>query len=138
MIRTNKAAWQPAKKTASLEVKSAPYTPPSENEIVIKNAAVAISPIDWEIQQKGDLMSTWLNYPFVIGTDATGEVVEVGKAVTRFQVGDRVVGFTRGVDQKINDPAQGAFQECTVLHTDSSRIFLALYPMKVLASSRWV
>lgn len=73
MPRTNKAVCQPAKKATPLEVKYAPCTPPSENEkSSIKNAAVAINPIDWEIQQKGDLMFTWLDYPFVLGTGVTG------------------------------------------------------------------
>ena len=33
----NTAAWQTAPKVKPLEVKSAPYTSPRENEIVIKN-----------------------------------------------------------------------------------------------------
>jgi NADPH:quinone reductase-like Zn-dependent oxidoreductase len=43
---SNAAAWLVAKH-AKLEVKSAPYTSPREDEIVIKNHAVAINPIDW-------------------------------------------------------------------------------------------
>jgi NADPH:quinone reductase-like Zn-dependent oxidoreductase len=43
---SNAAAWLVAKH-AKLVVKSAPYTSPREDEIVIKNQAVAINPIDW-------------------------------------------------------------------------------------------
>ena len=42
----NTAAWLVEKK-GRLEVKEAPYTPPRENEIVVRNHAVAINPVDW-------------------------------------------------------------------------------------------
>lgn len=48
----NTAAWLTAKQ-ANLEIKPAPYTHPREDEIVVKNHAVAINPIDWLIQVKG-------------------------------------------------------------------------------------
>jgi NADPH:quinone reductase-like Zn-dependent oxidoreductase len=114
----NSAAYQPGKKAINLNVSSAAYTSPPENCIVIQNHAVAINPIDWLIQQKGDLMYTHLKYPFVLGLDVAGEVVEVGKNVKRFQVGDRVLGFCRGVDEKVNSSAEGAFQNYTVLQAD--------------------
>jgi len=98
-----------------MELKTAPYTPAAPDMIVVKTHAIAINPIDWLIAQKGDIMYTWLKYPFVLGMDVAGEVVEVGKNVTRFRVGDRVTGLARGSDEKINDPAQGAFQEYVVL-----------------------
>ena len=91
---TNTAAWIGAKQ-AKLEVRSAPYTPPRDNEIVIKNHAVAVNPIDWIIQVAGNLLYTWVKYPFVLGSDLAGEVVEVGNAVTRFKVGDRILGRPR-------------------------------------------
>ncbi|KAH8705819.1 putative alcohol dehydrogenase [Talaromyces proteolyticus] len=112
---SNRAAYQPGQKAPSLEVQDAPYTSAEADKIVVKNGAVAINPIDWLIQSRGDIMFTHLVYPFVLGSDVAGEVVEVGKNVTRFKVGDRVVGFTRGTDQKINDPAEGGFQLYTVL-----------------------
>ena len=42
---SNNAVWLPAKR-ARLEVKPAPYTTPRENEIVVKNHAVAVNPIE--------------------------------------------------------------------------------------------
>ncbi len=109
---TNSAAWLGAKR-ATLEVKPAPYTPPRENEIVVKNHAVAINPLDWMIQVAGVLR--WIRYPFVLGSDLAGEVVEVGKAVTRFNAGDRVLGHAVGTDKKRNTSAEGAFQAYTVV-----------------------
>jgi len=113
-ILSNEAAWLPAA-GARLEMKPAPYTPPRENEIVVKNYAVAINPIDWIVQSAGDIVVPWIKGPFILGSDTAGEVVEVGKSVTRFRVGDRVLGHAIGTDQKRNRSAEGSFQTYTVL-----------------------
>lgn len=76
---------------------------------------MAINPIDWFIQDMGKMMFSWLKYPFIFGMDVSGEVVEVGPGVTRFKVGDRVLGHANGTDQKYNSPPHGAFQTYTVL-----------------------
>ena len=110
----NTAAWIVAKQ-AKLEVKSAPYTHPREGEIVIKNHAVVINPIDWIIQAAGNIVFSWIKYPFILGSDLAGEVIEVGKGVTRFSVGDRVLAHAVGTDKKRNSPAEGSFQEYTVV-----------------------
>ncbi|MEP9360063.1 alcohol dehydrogenase catalytic domain-containing protein [Sphingomonas sp. KR3-1] len=54
-------------------------------------------------------------YPFVLGSDVAGEVAEVGAGVTRFAVGDRVVGHAVGSDKARNCAAEGAFQSHVVL-----------------------
>jgi len=111
---TNTAAWLMSSH-APLEVKPAPYTSPKENQIVIKNCAVAINPVDWVKRDTGSMVFPWIKCPFILGTDVAGEVVEIGHGVTRFQVGDRVVGLASGQEEKINDPAQSGFQKYTVL-----------------------
>ncbi len=111
---TNTAAWLTAKQT-KLEVKPAPYTQPHEGEIVVKNYAMAVNPLDWVIQIAGNFAFSWLKYPFILGADLAGEVVEVGKGVTRFSIGDRVLAHAVGTDKKRNSAAEGAFQEYTVV-----------------------
>ncbi len=110
----NTAAWLPAKQ-ARLEVGAAPYPHPGAGEIVVANRAVAINPIDWIIQIIGSLVFRWIKYPFVLGADLAGEVVEVGDGVTRFRVGDRVLGHAVGTDKKRNSAAEGSFQNFTVV-----------------------
>lgn len=122
-MHSNSAAWLTATK-APLEIKSAPYTSPKDNEIVIKNGAVAINPIDWMKGQSdmGGMIFSWIKLPFVLGEDVAGEVVEVGSAVTRFRAGDRVVAHAVGAEEKYNTSAYSAFQTYTVLldHMTSS------------------
>jgi len=111
---SNKAVWLPAKR-AEFEIKSAPYTAPRENEIVVRNRAVAMNGIDWMTQSMGDIFFPWTKYPFVVGSDVAGEVVQVGSGVTRFKKDDRVLGHAVGADKKRNSAAEGAFQEYTIL-----------------------
>ncbi|KAJ5625447.1 oxidoreductase [Penicillium lagena] len=112
----NSAAWLTSNKARPLQVKSAPYTRPREAEIVIRNYATAINPIDWRIQDMGTaMMYKWIEYPCILGSDVAGEVVEVGPQVTRFKVGDRVVGQAVGKAEIRNRDAEGAFQLYVVL-----------------------
>jgi NADPH:quinone reductase-like Zn-dependent oxidoreductase len=106
----NTAAWLTAAKAKPLEVKPSDYTSPGENEIVIKNGALAINPVDWKIQ---DYAFFPLKYPAILGEDVAGTVVDVGSSVSRFSNCDRVLGHALGLaTQKASD---GAFQEYTVV-----------------------
>ena len=81
----------------------------------MRNRAVATNPLDWLLQSIGDIIFPWVRYPFVLGSDLAGEVVEVGSGVSRFRVGDRVLGHAAGSDKQRNRAAEGAFQDHTVL-----------------------
>lgn len=50
---SNRAAWIKEKGQKPLQVDSAPYEKPEPGEIVVKNAAVAINPVDWKVQDYG-------------------------------------------------------------------------------------
>ncbi|TVY37332.1 Dehydrogenase [Lachnellula subtilissima] len=108
---SNTAAWLEKVGAIPLDVKSAPYTSPTEHQIVIKSKAVAINPADWAIQVKGNILFPWLAYPYIGGSDVAGEVCEIGSGVTRFKVGDRVLGLALC----LSGTSEGAFQEYTVL-----------------------
>ena len=110
----NTAAWLSTKQSP-LQVGPAPYTPPKADEIVVRNLAVSMNPMDWIKQVAGDFLFNWIKYPFVLGSDSAGQVVEVGSAVTRFKVGDRVLGHAVGTDPKRNSASEGSFQTYTVL-----------------------
>ncbi len=110
----NSAAWLIAKRTR-FEVKAASYTRPRPDELVVRNHAVGINPIDWIKQCSGNMLFSWVKYPFVLGSDLAGEVVQVGSGVTRFKVGDRVLAHAVGVDKKRNSAPEGSFQDYTVV-----------------------
>jgi NADPH:quinone reductase-like Zn-dependent oxidoreductase len=110
----NAAAWITAR-NARLAVGPAPYTSPGSGQIVVRNHAVAVNPLDWIIQVAGTLAYRWLNYPTVLGSDLAGVVVETGPGVARFQVGDRVLAHAVGTDKDSNRAAEGAFQQYTVV-----------------------
>jgi len=87
---TNHAAYLVEAEKNPLEVGEAPYPSPDPGTVVIKNHAVAINPVDWKLQDHADIP---LKYPFILGEDAAGEVVEVGSGVTNVTKGQRVIGF---------------------------------------------
>lgn len=105
----------PANKAAYLEVaegpfvvRDAPYEKPGPGEVVVKNGAVALNPMDWMIQDMGTKIPFPKSYPAVIGTDVAGEVYEIGEGVTGFEKGDRVIGKANWFRTARNQ--DGAFQ----------------------------
>lgn len=102
-------------KRSPFTIAPAPFPQVQAGELVIRTRAIAVNPFDRLIQTSGDLMTPFLSYPAVLGTDVAGEVIAVGKGVTRFAVGDRVLGFASGTDKTRNRAAEGAFQACVVL-----------------------
>lgn len=86
----NVAAWQLKSKDRTLTVSKADYTSPPKNHVSIKVIDVAINPIDWILQDDPpDAFN--VDYPAVFGQDVAGEIVEVGKDVEDFRVGQRVI-----------------------------------------------
>lgn len=101
----NEAAWIVAEKARPLEVRAGPTPAPNADEVVIKVAYAAVNPTDFKVSKRNpcvnksaqyvqmqDLAYLPLQYPFVIGADVSGTVVQVGSNVTRFRVGQRVLG----------------------------------------------
>jgi len=88
---SNYAAWLKLPK-AQLEVDDAPKAIAGPEEIMIKNAFVAINPVDWKVQARSPPPPIH-HYPSILGQDIAGEVVEVGLGVTRVRVGDRVIAY---------------------------------------------
>jgi NADPH:quinone reductase-like Zn-dependent oxidoreductase len=111
---TNQAAWLLAKHQP-LQVQDAPYTAPRGDEVLVRNRAVAVNPVDWMKPYIGDLMFRWIKYPFVLGSDLAGEVAAVGEAVTDLKVGDRVLAMAAGSCQQRARAAEGAFQAYTLV-----------------------
>lgn len=60
---------------------------PATGELLVKINATALNPVDWKIRAYNFLITEW---PGIVGTDAAGEVEEIGEGVIGFARGDRV------------------------------------------------
>lgn len=113
MKYVNYAAWLLAPE-APLEVATAPLPSADDlgdDEIIIKNHAAAINPVDWKIRDAPPGGNRFgIAYPFVLGEDVAGEVLHVGAGAAHlFQRGDRVLGYAMALGPK-GGPAYGGFQ----------------------------
>ena len=74
-------------KAGPLFVHSVAKPVPRAGEVLVKIESAALNPVDWKMQAVGPSTQ---KYPAVLGTDASGTIVEVGEGVTDRAVGDRV------------------------------------------------
>ena len=95
---------------AQITVEERPIPTPKTGELLVKNSAVAINPVDWKIQGGGFIIT---KYPNVLGSDVAGTVEAVGSGVEHFKEGDRVTGFAAVIGTNNSD--DGAFQQYTIL-----------------------
>ncbi|KAM5356765.1 hypothetical protein ACJ41O_003411 [Fusarium nematophilum] len=79
-------------KGATHVISNRSLSPLASGEVAIKITATAINPVDWKIRDYGAFIKEW---PTVLGSDASGEVVALGPDASRFAVGDRV--FFQGI-----------------------------------------
>ncbi|KAE8351946.1 chaperonin 10-like protein [Aspergillus coremiiformis] len=125
MPPSNCASWLMVKQPPVNVVDAAPYTSPSVNELVIKNKAIALNPVDIGIQKLGILLE---HYPAISGCDVAGEVVEVHPSLAdEYTVGDRVVGAADCLSRKDDKYCYSGFQEYVVLKLP----FIAKIPKEV-------
>lgn len=84
---------------------------PGPDEMLCSVAAVALNPIDAKIIDYSPV-------PGVGGYDFSGTVVKIGENVKRFQPGDRVFGFTFGLNP--DNLASGSFSNLVLATEDLS------------------
>jgi len=81
-----------------------PTPKPGPAQCLIKVAAVDMNPIDTYI--RSGMIAAELSFPYILGRDLAGRVVESGRDVKRFKPGDRVWVTGQGVAER-----QGTFAE---------------------------
>jgi len=109
MSQSNQAAWFDAV-GERFSVREAPSGKPGHGEVLVRNHAVAVNPVDWKMQDSGFFIKS---YPTILGNDVAGRVSEVGEGVTDFKEGDRVLAHPLGLVN--GKTAQAAFQLYTVV-----------------------
>ncbi|OAP62420.1 hypothetical protein AYL99_04623 [Fonsecaea erecta] len=109
MAPSNRAAWLRELKSP-FQVGPSEIGKPGPGEVLVRNRAVAMNPVDW-MMQDGAYPAGSL--PRILGNDVSGVVVEVGEGVTQFHKGQRVLAHAIGLPT--NEPRHGGFQEYTVV-----------------------
>ena len=88
MTETNRAAVLTGLKT--LEFREVPMPQVGPDEILMKMEAVGVCGSDVHYYSHGRIGDFVVEFPFILGHECAGTVVEVGKDVKHLQVGDRV------------------------------------------------
>jgi len=74
-------------------------------EIKVKLAAAGVNPVDTKVRRYGVFFEEE-GIPTILGCDGAGVVIEIGKAVTRFKVGDKVWFCHGGLGREQGNYAQ--------------------------------
>lgn len=104
---SNFAAWIPEKGDAFTG--AAPFPLLRPGHVVVRNAAVAINPIDFKVQRSGKYVKNW---PIILGQDLAGTVVQVAEDVINIKLGQRFLAYCTPISS--GDSQQGAFQLYTL------------------------
>jgi len=75
-----------------LQYEDLPQPKIKSDQLLVKVHASSVNPVDWKIRQGMLQLITGYAFPKILGFDLSGEVVEVGSAVTLFKPGDLIYG----------------------------------------------
>ncbi|HOC56726.1 MAG TPA: NADPH:quinone reductase [Verrucomicrobiota bacterium] len=91
-----------------------PTPKPTRRQCLIKVAAVDVNPID--VYVRSGAIPAKLSFPFILGRDLAGTVVEMGASVKGFKPGDRVWATNQGADGRPGTFAEYAAVDHRWLH----------------------
>ena len=95
----NLVAWL-TKAGSPLEVKPAPLPVTLPGEIIVKNFAMGINPVDCNMADIGIFVK---EFPAILGNDVAGEVYDVGPDVKVSKEGNKIIGSVRSLILGYND-----------------------------------
>ena len=76
-----------------LSYTEAPDPKANAGEVLVKVTGTSLNPVDWKLRA-GYLKEVMpLQFPAILGSDVAGEVIAVGAGVSRFKVGDKILGL---------------------------------------------
>jgi NADPH:quinone reductase-like Zn-dependent oxidoreductase len=67
-----------------------------DNEVLVRVRATSVNPIDFKLRSGAAKARMPVDFPAILGRDLAGEVVEVGRNVTGFPKGMRVMALANG------------------------------------------
>ena len=71
----------------NIEIRNIPIPNIQQNEVLIKIKAIGVNPVDWKGVESGEFGDC-----YILGTDISGIIEEVGNKVTKFKKGDEIIG----------------------------------------------
>ncbi|MFN0246186.1 MAG: NAD(P)-dependent alcohol dehydrogenase [Kofleriaceae bacterium] len=125
--------------------------PPGLGEVMVKVEAAGIDRGTWHMMTGRPYLMRMMGFGFsrpkepIAGLDLAGTVVEVGAGVTRFRVGDDVLGIGRGSfaqlarareDKLVKKPASLSFANAAVLAVSGGTAIQAIDAAKLVAGER--
>ncbi len=91
-----------------------PAPKPTRRQCLVKVGAVDVNPID--VYVRAGMIPAKLSFPFILGRDLAGTVVEAGAGVKGFKPGDRVWASNQGTDGRPGTFAEFAAVDERWLH----------------------
>src|SRR5437016_6484370 len=79
-----------------LQIEDVAVPRPGPNGVLVRVHASSVNPIDWKLRYGMLKAIRSFLFPVIWGSDFSGVVTEVGRAVTLFKPGDQVYGFKDG------------------------------------------
>lgn len=62
------------------------------NQILVKVHSASVNPVDWKVRNGKFKIVMGNKFPKILGFECSGEIIEVGANITKFKIGDRVIG----------------------------------------------
>jgi NADPH:quinone reductase-like Zn-dependent oxidoreductase len=94
-----------------LEVALTEVQHPMPGEVLIRNHAVALQPLNTKMLIAGYCPAAHLHYPAVLGSSGAGIIEEVGEGVTSLDIGARVVFDTKAYVKVDENRRTGTWQQ---------------------------
>lgn len=69
---------------------------PGKGQVLVRVHDAGVNPVDWKVREGHMQTARPISFPFTMGQDFSGEVVEADAEATGFAPGDSVLGFARG------------------------------------------
>lgn len=94
----------------AVEVAKIEKPEPGQDQVLVRVRAAGVNGIDWKVREGHVRNAFPLPLPIVLGAEMAGVVEAVGPGVSRFRIGDRVMGAVGGL---------GAYAECVSVSESS-------------------
>ncbi len=83
--------------TDKLQYKTDQQEPPfGANEVRVRVRATSVNPIDWKLRSGAARARMPIEFPAILGRDLAGDVADLGRGVTGFKKGQRVMALANG------------------------------------------